>query len=219
MGTWPTSPSFPYTCVLPALCNFTRHLTSHHNRTQDRGRPVTTHTLALGLCASHLSRRQLCPSPRSPGSRSTRPRPSAALLSRLLLYGPAVRTKPLRTPVCWLFCGHELHFSKKYQVTVWVCDRRVLSSAGNHRRFPAAHGSAKCRCTFLTSQPSAPSALGTITAARHMLLLAGPLPRSEVSLRSTPTPLGGPDPTRPCPHPVPLLTQGIVTFSFATLQL
>lgn len=33
--------------------------------------------------------------------------------------------------MCWLFCGHELRFSKKYQVTVWVCDRRVLSSAGN----------------------------------------------------------------------------------------
>lgn len=50
-------------CVLAALCNFTCHLTSHHNRTQDRGLPVTTHTFALQLCASHLSRRQLYPHP------------------------------------------------------------------------------------------------------------------------------------------------------------
>lgn len=79
-------------------------------------------------------------------------------------------------------------------MTMWVCDRRVLSSGGNHRRFPAAHGSAKHHRTFLTSQPSAPSALGTITTAQHVLLLACPLPRSEVSLRSTMTTLGGPDP-------------------------
>lgn len=50
-------------CVLAALCNFTCHLTSPHNRTQDRGLPVTTRTLALQLCASHLGRRQLCPHP------------------------------------------------------------------------------------------------------------------------------------------------------------
>lgn len=57
----------------------------------------------------------------------------------------------------------------------------VLSSSGNHRRFLAAHGSAKCHCTLLTSRLPAPSALGTVTAAHNVPLLARPLPCSEVS--------------------------------------